>query len=311
MSYPSGRLLPRVAARYLQDPENRALFELNGDSDNRVVLVDEDTEVAAATFTLPDGVDETTPLRFEIQYNAYNVGRYQFKISYTDDDRPINSKQQNEIVGELAVDDDFAISDFNHHLFQQLDATNADKELLAGSYAFIVLGDIQETTRDKGASFRDVSYGGSGDFEALGAIRVDPDRGTVYSQLKNLSVFPDEGSGRLIAISVDDDETDASGFSTPVEMSATNSVIEATTNVTEFPDSTGTTVTSATDPNGLQLGFTSFEQAGQGSQTRTRASAQIENKRPIYDDDVVLFLYEDDDGQSRNVNINYFVEQDF
>lgn len=300
-----------VGLRDYQDPENKAFFEFNGGGDNRIVLVGSDTEVATETFTLPEGLNSTDPIRYEIQFNAYNVGRYQFKVSYTDSSKPIDSKQQNEIVGELAVDDDFAIGDFNHHIYHELDATTAGKSVEAGSFGYIVLGNVEETTRDKGASLRGLSYGGSGEFEALAALRVKPGEGNVYTQMKNVSVFPDGGGGELLVAVFQAGETDATGFDTPPEMSARNTVIETTTNVSEFVDSTGTTVTSTNDPNGYQIGLTTYESSGQGSQTRTQPSVDIENKRPLYEDDVALFLYKADSATARSVNLNYFIEQDW
>lgn len=300
-----------VGMNDFQSPENTAYFEINGDSPNRIVLQKEDNEVASSEFTFPEEVNPTDPIRYEIQYNSYNVGRFQFKLSYTDDSKEVNSKQRNEIVGELVVDNEYALGDWNQHLFHKLNAANSGKGVEVGSFAYIILGNVNETNRSKGGTFRDLSYGGSGDYEALAALRVDPEQGNVYSQLQNVSVFPDGGSGTLIVVVVKESETDASGFSVPPEMSNKNSVVETTTNVAEFPDVDGNTVTSDPDPNGYQVGFTTFEQSGTGSQTRTQASQMIENKRPIYDDNVALFLYKADSSTARTVNVNYFVEQDW
>lgn len=300
-----------VGMRDYRSPENKAFFEINGDSDNRLVLQSQGTEVASTTFKFPRGIDATNPLRYEVQYNSYNAGRYQFVISYTDADAETESVQQNEVVGELSVDDDFAVADWNQHIFHELDAATSGKSVETGSYAYVILGDVNETNRVKGASFRGLDYGGSGDFEALAALRIDRARDNVYAQMENLAVFPDGGGGELVVIVVGPDQTDATGFNTPVEHSPKNSVVETTTNVTEFPDVDGNTVTSDPNPNGYQIGFATFESAGTGSNTRSSVSQTVENKRPLYDDNVALFLYKADSTSSRSVNVNYFIEQDW
>lgn len=301
----------RLGLRDRQDPENKIYFEINGDSDNRVVIEKEGSENASETWTFPDAVDETNPIRYEVKYNAYNVGRYNFNLSFTDSAQGDNGLQQNEDVANLAVDDEYATGDFNHHIFQELDVTNSGVELKAGSFGFLVFGNVEETTRTKASRLTDLSYGGSGDYEPLAAARVDPSRGNVYAQFKRVTVFPQSGGGELLVSVFEPDETDASGFSTPVQQNPTNTVIQETESVTEFTDQDGNTVTSATNPNGYQVGFTQFSSvAQQGNQTRTATSQSVENKRPLYEDDVAVFLYKSPDGAS-DVNITYLVEQDW
>jgi len=298
------------------DPENLAYFEINGDSPNRVVLVGSGTEVAAEEFEFPGTraddltIGYQTPIRYEIQFNWYNVGRYLFKISYSDDSRPVGDRQVNKVVGELTVDDDFGTGDAAFHLFHELDATTSGQQLRTGSYGYNVLGNIEETTRTKGARLTGLSYGGSGDYEPLAAIRIDESRGNVYSQLTRLNVFPDGGSGQLLCMVTDADQTDASGFSTPLEHSPSDSVIEQTTTVTEFPDQDGNIVTSDPNPNGYQIGLATYEDTGTGTNARS-SSLGLENKRPLYEDDVAIFLYKADTATSRSVNLTYFTEQDW
>lgn len=301
----------RVGGRDRQDPENSAFFEINGDSPNRAVLVDEDTEVASAEWSYPNSapVDVTTAVRYEITYNAYGVGRWRFNISFTDSAR--DDPQVNTDVASLSVDDDYSVSDYNFHLFQEIDAANAGRQLRAGSFGFVVLGNVQETTRTKAARLTDLSYGGSGDYEPVAALRVDPDRGNVYSQFKNVTVFPDSTSGQLVVSVFSPDETDASGFSAPPEHNPNNSVVQQTTSVTNFPDQDGNTVTSDPNPNGYQVAFARFEASGQGSSTRTATGQQTENKRPLYEDDVAVFLYKADSATSDSLNLTYFIEQDW
>jgi len=63
----------RFGTNDFQNPENAAFFEING-GQNRIVLKDQGTEHTEQTFTLPDNLDETNPIRWEIKYNWYGVG---------------------------------------------------------------------------------------------------------------------------------------------------------------------------------------------------------------------------------------------
>lgn len=301
----------RVGVSDKETPVNRSFFEINGDSPNRLVLEDEGVEKKSTTFEFPSGIDETDAIRYEIQFNWYNVGRYLFRITYTDDTASAGDKQKNEVVGELVVDGDFVNGDGNYHVFQQLDAATSGQALRVGSFGYNILGSVEETTRTKGTRITDLSYGGSGNYEALFAARVDPNRGNVYAQLQNLSVFPAGGSGEMLAIVVPASETDATGFDTPPQHSPTNSVIEQTTNVTSFPNQSGTIVSAAANPNGYQIGFAPFESSGTGTNQRSQTSGNIENKRPLYEDDVAIFLYKADTATARTVNATYYFEQDF
>jgi hypothetical protein len=301
----------RVGVSDKEAAVNRSYFEINGDAENRLVLEDEGAEKKTTAFEFPGGIDETDAIRYEIQFNWYNVGRYLFRITYTDDTASAGDKQKNEIVGELVVDGDFVNGDGNYHVFQQLDAATSGQTLRVGSFGYNILGSVEETTRTKGTRLTNLSYGGSGNYEALFAARIDPERGNVYCQLQNLTVFPDGGSGEMLAIVVPEGETDATGFATPPQHSEQNSVIQQTTNVTSFPNSTGTIVSAAANPNGYQIGFAPFEASGTGTNARSQTSANVENKRPLYEDDVAIFLYKADTATARSVNATYFFEQDF
>ncbi len=68
--------------------DNGAYFEINGDNANRVVIESAGNVIASEEFEYPDGIDERTPIRYEIQFNWYNVGRYLFSVSYTDSTEP-------------------------------------------------------------------------------------------------------------------------------------------------------------------------------------------------------------------------------
>lgn len=301
----------RIGINDFQSPENAAFFELNGDPDNdRIVLVNEGTEVATSDIRLPDEINRTDPLRWEIKFNWYGVGRYEFTVSHTDDGQNAGEKQRVKRLGELVVDTDYSTSDPNKHVFGEIDTASGStgREFEVGSLGYNVLGDVIPTSRIKSSRLTGLSYGGSGDFEAVAAARIDPDFGNVFSQIKNIQVFPDKTQGELLAVAVDPDDTDASGFSTPVQQTSENSVWLETTNVSTFPDESGSVVSSASDPNGRQVGFSSSDVSGQGS-SAVRGSPTQTDKRPVYEDDRVIFLYKADSATADTVNLQYQTQQ--
>ena len=299
----------RLGLANLESPTSEAYFEITS-TGQRAVLESNGSEVATESWTYPDGIDYQSPVRYEIQYNWYNVGRYLFTIAFTDDSRPMDGRQRKVVVAELTVDDDLATVNANYHLFHELDATTSGQELIAGSYHYGVLGDVSASVRSKASRLTELSYGGSGDYEALAAVRVDPDRRDVNCDFVEVEILPDGGSGELLVVVVDSSETDATDWGTPVQHAPGNSVIEETTTVSKFPDQDGTVVSSASDPNGYQVGFVKFDSAGTGSRIRT-SSGGIRRKRPLHEDDVAIFLYKADSATARSVDVTYETEQDW
>jgi len=298
----------KIGMNDFESPENGAFFEINGDSPNRLVLLNQDVEVASQEWSYPDNLDRTDPIKYQIQSNWY-AGRHVFKLSYTDDGAKDGNKQQTYVAGEVVIDDQVSSADPNQHIFAEIDASNTGKKLNVGSLGYNVLGDIIPISRIKTSRVTNLSYDGTNDnYEPVLAAKVDEDFGGVLVQLKILQVFPDSTEGELLAMAVRNDETDATGFSIPVQQSSNNSIWLQTENVTTFPDSTGTVVNNADNPNGRQVGFGTSDTSGLGS-SATRGTATQIDKRPIYEDDVVVFLYKSDSGSSDSINIEYQVEQ--
>lgn len=300
-----------LGVRDRSDPENKAYFEFNGDSPNRLVLVREGSESISQEFELPENATVQDPVRYAIRFNWYGVGPFKFEISYTDNGQGDGNKQINELVGELADDDGYSTADAAFHVYHEIDAATSGQSLSVGSYGYQVLGNVQETTRTKAARLTGLSYGGSGDYEPLAAVRIPDQNGNVYCQFKNVTVFPSNTSGEILVIVVQSDETDASGFTVPPQQSGANSVVRQTTSITTFPDKDGNIVTSDPDPNGYQVGFSRFESSGVGNNARVTPAETVENKRPLYEDDVAIFLYKADSATTDTINLTYYVEQDF
>lgn len=293
-----------------QSLENAAYFEFNGDGNHRAVIIGQGNEVITQSFELPDNAKLTDALRLEIKFNWYNVGRYLFSISYTDSSKIDGEKQENKILAELTLDDDFATGDPNMHLYAEFDSMYSGKTLEVGSFGYIVLGDVIPTARTKSARLTGMSYGGSGQYEALAAIRIDPDFGNIFTQMNNVTVVPQNEEGQLLALSVDSEDTDASGWSKPPEHSENNSIVEFTTDVSTFPNESGNVVSQASNPGGYQLGFSSSDLAGRNRKTRV-TDPGTQEKRPIYEDDVVVLVYKGDSATSDTINFTYSITQEW
>lgn len=298
-----------VGTNDFQSPENAAFFELNGDGNHRAVMVDQGMEVASESFELPERISSSSPIRYAIQFNWYGVGRHLFTVSYTDPSESIGQRQKIKSVAELSVEDDFSNSDPNQHVFAEVSASTTDLEVDVGSFGYNVLGDVIPTSRVKSTRLTGLQYDGTNNnYEVVAAGRIEPDYGNIFCQLQNIEVIPDNTEGELLVIAASPSETDASNFSTPVQHSENNSIWLQTTDVTTFPDEQGNVVSTSDNPNGRQVGFSSSTVVGLGSASSRIGSTQSD-KRPIYEDDRVLFLYKSDSGSSDTLNIQYQVEQ--
>lgn len=227
--------------------------------------------------------------RPELYTNWYNVGRQLWKQTYTD-----SGVQINQDIGTTSVDGERGPQVGNLPLRYEVTAGSGTSNLTldAGSMGFVVLGDVTATTREKTHRFTH-TFSTTGSWVPIGAIRIDPDRYIVNTQLKNTDVVSFGGSSgtsvRVMPMAVDPSKTDAATWAAPAELSATNSVIQTASTVSTFPDSTGTVVSSASDPGGYQLGYGSWYSTGTGSKTAV-ASGSPTRKRALSDRDVCIFL---------------------
>lgn len=294
-----------------QDPINKAYFEYTPDG-QRAVIVNAGTEVASESFELPTGVTQETPIRAQIDFNCYGIGRYKFSLTYTDSSEPIEYRQKEETVAELTVDDDYSTSDFNYHIYHCIDAATAGPTYNLGSFAYLTQGKVVPSSRTKSARYTPGgnNYSGTGDYEPLLAVRLDANRGNVYTTFQRTEAVPSTGDGELLTIVVPETQTDATGFATPPQHNELNSVIEFTDNVTTFPDVNGNLVTSAANPGGYQIGFFSTDAIGGGT-SAARSTESFSNPRPLYEDDVAILLYKADLNQAREVNVVYSTQQFF
>lgn len=263
------------------------------------------TELDSETVSLEKSL--TIWKRLAIRFNWYNVGEAKYIETYTENGDQINAEQ-----GKTSVDNGKGPEVGNHPVTfsVQRGASSSALTLESGSVGVQVLGDVEGLVRPKVARF--VSDIGTADtFVPVGAIRVDPNREIVNAQIDVLQPvdFSSDTDIELIGVAVDPSKTDASGFDTPAEHNETNSVIEQTTTITEFPDSTGSVVTSASDPGGYQIGYGSRYTSGQGSGSKERSSSRTQ-KRQLSDRDIIVILARADDTLT-SLTVEYRTGQDW
>jgi voltage-gated potassium channel Kch len=238
--------------------------------------------VAESSFEPP--VDPTKNQRDSVQWNWYNVGRAKFRKTYTK-----GGRQNNPTVAKLSNDEGGATDVANLFLVMEIEAANAGQQLSVGSMGHVVLGDATPTSREKEVGYTGLSYGGSGDYEPLCAFRIDPSRDNIYAQVSGVSTTGHAEDGEVIVVCVDPSLTDATIFSSPAQVNPDNSVIQGTTSISTFPDSTYTEVSSASSHGGRQAASMAVT-SGAPQSTSSRISESFGRKRPIYSDEMLVVL---------------------
>ena len=288
-------------------------FEYTADSAALQIVHDTDGVVAEKTFEEP--VDRDVRRRDEITYNWYGVGPGVGVVTYSEDGDQINKE-----VARVSRDGDTATEEPNLFLVYELDVgdSSTGKQAAIGSMGYSAVGSVTETSRPKAARFTGLSYAGTttGDYEPLLAIRRDPTRPSIYTEFTKLNVTA-ASSSEVTAQAVplgdtdanfddpDNDDTDP-GPKAPPMQNANNSVIQYTTDVSTFPDQSGTVVSTAPDPGGRQVGFASTE-VSQGN--KPQSTNAFRAKKPFYEDEVVIFLGRTDGGAAEDFNVEFETDQ--
>lgn len=248
-----------------------------------------------------------TNARLKLQTGWYDVTRQRWERSF-----PSNGGQQNPVIGEFSADDERGsrYGNLPLHFSVTAAAGTSGLTLHAGSAAQVNLGRTTSFTRAQTAMLSGLSIGSTGTWVPLAALRIDPDRHIVNTQLTVLQPmeYSEAADVQLMALAVDPSNTDASGWTTPPEHSAENSVVEYTESVSTLPDSTGTVGPSATAPGGYQVGYGSLYTSGTGSKM-AQSTANRTPKRELSGRDVVLLVGTSD--TTGDVTLEYQTEQDW
>lgn len=153
------------------------------------------------------------------------------------------------------------------------------------------------------------------------ALRIDPDRSIVDTQISSMTVQAYGGAGDVRCflsshapsnvLKTGPSELADSDFSVPAAHMGQNSVLEETdgSTVTQAADSTGATTTSTSDPGGYQVGYASLHGTGSGS-SGGKAQDSTSKKRGLYGGDYAV-LWIRADNSNVDVQVNITTEQDW
>lgn len=271
------------------------------------------TEQYATTVTRNNDLTDWTRLAAET--NWYSIGESRFYETFT-----YQTEQRNNELGTTSNDQGKGPQQGNQPI-QVAIKSGADSagslEVEVGSIGLRTLGDVEPILRRKSAKVpAPQNVGTANTFVPLMAVRIDPDRRIVNTQLTDIDVAEFSGSGdvKLVAYAFDPSKVlggdgnplgDAN-FSTPVEHSPKGSVIEFSTDVDQIPNASGVTASTVDNPGGYQEGYGSLFTSGTGSKAPTTQSGQTA-KRPISERDVVVFCA--NATATGNLNYEYTTEQ--
>jgi len=270
-----------------------------GDGTSQARTIEDGSENVSQTFDLIP--DLSSPVRPEIIFNWYDVGRADYDLDYTSD-----NEQLTQMLATLTDDTDWISDDPIGRLGFRLDLANP-ATLDAGSMAYILQTSVAPTGRPKPFSLHESDLAAAQNTEiaadgytVLGALRIDPERDEVFTTLSSLNIAGSETVDTEVMLKavppsqtdadfadVDNDGTDE-GPAYPRQMSPQNSVLQFTPNVSTFPSRTWP-VTGDTIPSGRLVGLAEESSTGQGSGTQ-KTQNPFRKKRPIYKDDVVLMI---------------------
>jgi hypothetical protein len=185
--------------------------------------------------------------------------------------------------------------------------TASDLEVEVGSMGFRNLGQVVPKTRPKTFPI-ETSVDTTGAWEPVAAVRIQPSNFLVTSDLRSISPTVTPSDAKFMTVAVDPSKTDASNFAIPDETNGLASSIEATTDVTQIPDTTGTLQTSTNQPGGYQITWSSTDVQGQGA-TATTSSAVREELRRLHDTDIGVVLVKADSTGSVEFEVNTLQEK--
>lgn len=228
--------------------------------------------------------------RLKLETGWYRVTRQRWERSY-----PEEGEQQNPIIGRTDPLPNKGPAKGNLPLRFQITAGSGTSNLTlkAGSTAAILSGDPDNITRAK--NYREtftLATGTGGNYVPVLAFRRAPDGRLVRMEFTDTNIPKFTGNDDIIGLLLacgkekvldsNGNQLTDSNFDTPNELNNSNSVVQTTTDVAQFPDNTGTPVTSAANPGGYQLGLSTLYTSGSAGKikatgTNTNAKRVVAN----------------------------------
>jgi len=233
----------------------------------------------------------TTFARAKLQTGWYDITRQDWERSHSR-----RGDQVNERIVKASADDARGSRTGNLpvHFSVTADASTTGLVLEAGSAAQVNLGTTTPLTRTKPPKPPEDTIDAAGTWVPLRAYRVDPDRGIVNSQLKELD---------LLSYSADDTVTVAiaafpnskvsfgggDSWSTPPPLTPASSVIETRGDVSEIVNRSGTSTATTTEPGGFALSSATITPSGEKFKEGATGTTS-DQKRNLPRDDIAVAL---------------------
>lgn len=246
------------------DDDNGWFIEHNGDhTDNQVDLVirRDGTDTRVENVSLPKSVLNWNMYRN--RYSWYNVGPSEWQQFYADGNDGIIKE-----IGKIAIEGtDRGPKKGNVPLRYEITASGSTTglQMNAGSCALVVLGNTRIRTRAKSHKFED-AIGTINTWNALRVFQVKDDYKIINTSLLKMYAlnYSEDADVEIAAMIMPNEKVtfDADGWSTPELWNATNNALETRSDITGFPDNSGTIGATATNPGGYQVGRAAIELLG-------------------------------------------------
>lgn len=262
--------------------------------------------------------DLTTPRICRGFSSFYAVGKHRLEEIITEEFRTTNPddsnvRQSNQTVAEIADVDDWSVESFNFHLGIEVDCRDSSSglDVEIGTHVYKVRADTPETRRQK--EFRNVglTYDGSNaNYEPVLAARVDPSRDNVPLEIPGTEI---EGGdpGEVVAVACFPDEVTFTGndsWSSPVQASENDSVIQSRTDVDQILDNNDTFSSDVDQVNNNMRTVSMSATAGRKSIGSSSAETIIS---PLHPDEVMVYLLKADSATNVDYNIRTLTEENW
>lgn len=263
---------------------NSSVVDLYARRDGSDILLEEEA-------VLPRPVTDWA--RYELNFNWYNVGNQDWTQTYTVDGRQVNKQ-----FARTSIDGNRGPQQANLNLIYQVENDGSggqDVEFETGSMSFSVKTGGEQLVRSKPQYETTTLTGSNNVWEPVYAFKLSNGgyNNPVNADITNLDIvdYTNDADVELLAVSFDNEKTDATGFGVPNYQHEQNSVLRDTFTVSQVADDGGV----LTDPASTDFKFGGYvlsadvlSVSGQGSKVRSRSTDFTIQRQVLNSDHVVL-----------------------
>lgn len=248
--------------------------------------------------------------RYEINFNWYNAGNLIWRQTYTD-----SGEQFNKVFAKTSLDGERGPETANLNLvYKVFNDNESDIEFDTGSIGFASLTGGKQIVRTKSQYVTTTVTGSNNVWEPVYSFKLSDEKGlkSVNAELRSIQIlgYTENDDIELIAVSFDDNKTDASKFDVPSYQHEQNSALRDTFNVSMVAAENGTVV----DPGSIDFKFGGYTlssdalTASGSNRVQGSSTTDINIQRSILDsDNVVVFARTGSVGGT--LKFSYVVEQ--